>query len=75
MLNNMNDKLHKIERCPNCGKMPERWIESARFKSHQMCWMTCKMHGILAGGYSQTIAIQNWNREVAIAANKKQAQL
>ncbi len=61
----------KIELCPYCKKVPERWIEEARFKSHQVCWMTCKAHGILAGGYSALIAIQNWNREVAIANHKK----
>lgn len=61
----------KIDPCPNCRKMPEKWVEPARFKSHQVCWLACKEHGIMAGGYSALIAIQNWNREVAIAAHKK----
>lgn len=68
----MEHKIN-IEHCPLCKKMPERWVERPRFGSRELCWLSCKEHGILAGGITQNIAIYNWNRQVAIAFFRKGA--
>lgn len=52
----------QAEKCPICLKVPEKWHESARFKSREIFWVGCKKDGILEGGYTPITATTNWNR-------------
>ncbi len=53
-----------LVKCPTCHKLPEMWIEPAKYKSTQIFWLACREHNLLAGGKSRMIVIHNWNRAV-----------
>lgn len=52
--------------CPVCGQVPNAWIEKPAHGSKRIYWIACRPDNILVGGITRTVAIQNWNREVAI---------
>jgi hypothetical protein len=54
--------VHLRTKCPQCFHAPSLWRERPAHGSRELYWIGCKADGHLAGGNSQHIAVQNWNR-------------
>jgi len=62
----LNDtELTIREKCPVCLHAPESWIERPEHGSRELVWIGCRKDGLLVGGLSFNIALQNWRRTAA----------